>query len=110
MLKRDRAQTKTSPDKHGHLQTKAFLYYCHVFSHSSISQNDNNQARILARRCFGKTKPTISFIMRCGSFVSVFPITSLLNQCLLRVKDSIFLRSTGAHSESGDSPREHCWW
>ena len=35
--------------------------------------------------------------------ISMFPITSFFNQCLLRVEDSIFMRSTGSQSESGDS-------
>ena len=43
--------------------------------------------------------------VRGASFVSMFPITLLLNQCLLRVEDSIFHGNSGTIG-TGRQPRE----
>ena len=51
-----------------------------------------------------------SFLTRGALFVPVFPITSLLNQCLLCVEGSILMISTEGTIGIGRPSREQCWW
>ena len=47
--------------------------------------------------------PTTSFVMRGALSVSMFPFTSLLNECCCVWKIRFFVGSTGAQSDLGDS-------
>ena len=95
MLNIDKAQTKARTDKHGHSLRTAFID-CRLVSQPQFhaKKNDKRQPRILAQQRFLlQQNQETSFFMLSGLFVSMFPTTSLLNLGLLRVEDSMVLRS-----------------